>query len=246
MQHTDSYKFFYLHDRLGSVRQVINAAGSVIRLYSYDPFGQLVEQMAAPPLGLTNSFLFAGQWYDSEIGQYYLRARQYDPRIGRFTARDPVFGNFQEPLTLHAYLYCLNDPVNRIDPSGEMAAARVLVAPVLAGHLAHALAITIAVHAVTVANSNTSMDLAIAMEQGISDVIALVTVGVHPKTALEWATRSNLPKEYKWGDPRNIEYQIWEMEQGMQGNPQFRNNDPNKWWQRIILHILEFIDSLKG
>jgi RHS repeat-associated protein len=119
MQHTDSYKFFYLHDRLGSVRQVINAAGSVIRLYSYDPFGQLVEQMAAPPLGLTNSFLFAGQWYDSEIGQYYMRARQYDPRIGRFTARDPVFGNFQEPLTLHVYLYCLNDPVNNADPSGE-------------------------------------------------------------------------------------------------------------------------------
>jgi RHS repeat-associated protein len=96
--------------------------------------------MAAPPLGLTNSFLFAGQWYDSEIGQYYLRARQYDPRIGRFTARDPVFGNFQEPLTLHVYLYCLNDPVNRTDPSGEIAPvavyifAKAVVGAVLGGY----------------------------------------------------------------------------------------------------------------
>jgi hypothetical protein len=41
------------------------------------------------------------------------------PRIFRFTGRDPVLGDFREPFTLHAYLYCLNDPVNSIDPSGE-------------------------------------------------------------------------------------------------------------------------------
>jgi len=47
--------------------------------------------------------------------QYYLRARQYYPHIGRFTSRDPVFGQFEEPLTLHAYIYCINDPVNKMD-----------------------------------------------------------------------------------------------------------------------------------
>lgn len=36
----------------------------------------------------------------------------------RFTGRDPINGNNQEPLTLHKYLYCLNDPINRIDPLG--------------------------------------------------------------------------------------------------------------------------------
>ena len=63
--------------------------------------------------------MFTGQFYDSEIDEYYLRARQYDPYIGRFTSRDPVKGYFREPMTLHAYLYCLNDPVNRTDPTGE-------------------------------------------------------------------------------------------------------------------------------
>jgi RHS repeat-associated protein len=62
--------------------------------------------------------MFTGQYYDSEIAEYYLRARQYDPHIARFTARDLVFGQFEEPLTLHRYLYCRNNPVNMVDPQG--------------------------------------------------------------------------------------------------------------------------------
>jgi len=46
-------------------------------------------------------------------------ARQYHPTVYRFGRPDPVFGNFNEPATLHAYLYCLNDPINRTDPAGE-------------------------------------------------------------------------------------------------------------------------------
>ena len=64
------------------------------------------------------SFKFTGQYYDSEIDEYYLRARQYDPYIGRFTSRDPVLGKFEELLTLHKYLYCENDPVNLFDLDG--------------------------------------------------------------------------------------------------------------------------------
>jgi hypothetical protein len=42
----------------------------------------------------------------------------YDTQIGRFTTRDPIVGNPQEPMSLHKYLYCFNDPMNRIDPLG--------------------------------------------------------------------------------------------------------------------------------
>jgi len=63
--------------------------------------------------------MFTGQYYDSEIDEYYLRARQYDPYISRFTSRDPVLGEFEEPLTLHKYLYCTNDPINKVDPTGQ-------------------------------------------------------------------------------------------------------------------------------
>jgi RHS repeat-associated protein len=48
---------------------------------------------------------------------YYCDARHYSS--GRFLTRDPVRGKFSEPMTLHQYLYCMNDPINRIDPTGE-------------------------------------------------------------------------------------------------------------------------------
>jgi RHS repeat-associated protein len=114
-QRIGTNKYFYLHDRLGSVRAVINASGSIVNSYTYDPFGAdySVSETVYNPFG------FTGQWYDSEIGQYYLRARMYDPQLMRFTSRDPIKGMYQEPMTLHQYLYCLNDPINATDPSGE-------------------------------------------------------------------------------------------------------------------------------
>ena len=114
-------KYFYVNDRLGSVRQVIDMSGSVKRNYTYSPFGQLLESGTASGAP-SNPFMFTGQWFDDEISQYYLRARMYDPTLMRFTARDPVRGKFEDPLTLHPYLYCLSDPLNRADPSGRIAA----------------------------------------------------------------------------------------------------------------------------
>ena len=109
-------KYSNLYDRLGSVRQVINSAGDVVNRYSYNPFGEM--HATETEESLLNPFKYTGQYFDSEIGQYYLRARQYEPYLGIFTANDPVDGKFEEPLTLHKYLYCTNDPINRIDPLG--------------------------------------------------------------------------------------------------------------------------------
>ncbi|HML75724.1 MAG TPA: RHS repeat-associated core domain-containing protein, partial [Anaerohalosphaeraceae bacterium] len=47
--------------------------------------------------------------------------RQYDPQLLRFTSRDPVFGGRENPLSLHRYLYCANDPINRLDRNGKFA-----------------------------------------------------------------------------------------------------------------------------
>ena len=116
-QHNGSHEadlYFYLHDRLGSVREIIDTSADVQQLYTYDPFGDLIESDGS----FDNPFMFTGQWYDDEIDQYYLRARMYDPVIMRFTGRDPVNGEFTEPMILHKYLYCLNNPINGIDPQG--------------------------------------------------------------------------------------------------------------------------------
>lgn len=108
-------RYFYIHDRLGSIRQIIDTSANVVKYYTYESFGEVLEEDGA----LSNNMIFTGQYFDAEIDQYYLRARQYDPHIGRFTARDPIDGQFKQPLTLHKYLYCINDPINGIDPKGR-------------------------------------------------------------------------------------------------------------------------------
>jgi hypothetical protein len=36
----------------------------------------------------------------------------------RFTSKDSVDGKFEEPLSLHKYLYCQNESISRIDTVG--------------------------------------------------------------------------------------------------------------------------------
>ena len=72
-------RYFYLHDRLGSVRLLIDTSANVKNRYIYDPFGQLHDDSADYEETITNPFKFTGQYFDADIDQYYLRARQYDP-----------------------------------------------------------------------------------------------------------------------------------------------------------------------
>ncbi|UBF29493.1 hypothetical protein K9N68_06825 [Kovacikia minuta CCNUW1] len=62
--------------------------------------------------------MFAGEQYDSNLGDYYLRARYYSSDTGRFTRRDDFEGRRDEPLTLHRYIYTNSNPANGIDPTG--------------------------------------------------------------------------------------------------------------------------------
>jgi len=106
----------------------------VVNTYTYNPFGQdLTSEIAET---IDNNFKFTGQWYDSEIDQYYLRARMYDPVIMRFSDIDPVKGKLQKPITLHKYLYCGNNPINHVDLDGRFFSfATILVANVMESHL---------------------------------------------------------------------------------------------------------------
>ncbi len=111
--------YFYVHDRLGSVRMVVDDTGAAVCSYTYRPYGAFYEGECVETAGVDNPWKFTGQYYDAEIEQYYLRARQYDPTMMRFTSRDPKEGDEFNPLTIHKYLYCANEPVNRVDKKGE-------------------------------------------------------------------------------------------------------------------------------
>jgi RHS repeat-associated protein/uncharacterized repeat protein (TIGR01451 family) len=106
---------FYGYDGHGSVRSLTNETGAVTDSYDYDAFGNVVNRAGATP----NSYLFAGERFDSALGIYYNRARYYDQRTGRFWSMDPKEGDDQDPMSLHRYLYAANNPVNFTDPSGQ-------------------------------------------------------------------------------------------------------------------------------
>ena len=105
---------YYQPDALGSVRQLVNAAGTVIQPRSYEPFG---KQLSAAGNPLTK-YAFTGEWQDP-TGLIFLRARYYDPVTGRFTSKDPVQGSLSLPGTLNPYTYAVNNPLRYTDPSGE-------------------------------------------------------------------------------------------------------------------------------
>jgi RHS repeat-associated protein len=104
----------------------VDAAGNVSDSYAYDAFGLMLggNPTAANP-SLT-PLLHNSEMYGSGSGMYYLRARSYDPGVGRFTSVDPVAGRLDQPETLHRYIFGANDPVNNVDPSGELSLAATI------------------------------------------------------------------------------------------------------------------------
>lgn len=96
--------------------QLTDESGTVIRTYEYDSFGNEVN----PDGKDENPFRYCGEYYAKETEEIYLRARYYQPEVGRFLTRDSYTGEEDEPLSLHLYTYCGNDSVNRIDPSGNV------------------------------------------------------------------------------------------------------------------------------
>jgi len=62
---------------------------------------------------------YAGQMYDNESGLYYLRARYYDPRIGRFISEDTNKGDINNPSSLNLYTYCWGNPLKYVDLDGH-------------------------------------------------------------------------------------------------------------------------------
>lgn len=106
---------WYLADRLGSVRELANAAGDVVDSVVYDSFGNVVTE-TNPAFG--DRFKFTAREYDGETGLYYYRARYYDPATGRFLSQDPL--GFRAGDT-NLQRYVGNSPTNFTDPSGLQA-----------------------------------------------------------------------------------------------------------------------------
>ena len=100
---------YYHRDEQLSTVFVTDGQGEIRNSYQYDAFGIPLETTEQ----LNNRIRYTGQQYDDVTGQYYLRARYYNPVAGRFMQEDIYQGD-----GLNLYAYCGNNPVVYYDPSG--------------------------------------------------------------------------------------------------------------------------------
>jgi RHS repeat-associated protein len=105
---------YYLgYDQVGSLRVVTDTSGNVVKQVDYDSFGNIITDSDA---AFAVPFGFAGGLHDRDTGMVKFGYRNYDPEIGRWTAKDPI-GFAGGDIDLYGYVQ--NDPVNWIDPNGR-------------------------------------------------------------------------------------------------------------------------------
>ena len=125
--------FFYNHELytyrknlFGDITEIYKGSELVVK-YKYDAWGNHkvcdkndVEATNEAFIGYLNPLRYRGYYYDNLTGLYYLKARYYDPTIGRFISPDGI--EYLEPDNvngLNLYAYCANNPVMYVDPSGH-------------------------------------------------------------------------------------------------------------------------------
>ncbi len=118
----DGREGFYHTDGLGSTRAITDNVGLITDRYTYDAFGVLLDEEGT----FGNSFQFAGEQRDEATGLDYLRARYYDPELGRFISQDPFPGYMSDPYSQHNYQYAHSNPVNNTDPTGYFSMGQVM------------------------------------------------------------------------------------------------------------------------
>ncbi|MCR5092185.1 MAG: hypothetical protein K6B51_05785 [Bacilli bacterium] len=119
----------YLYERgaQGDVLRVYDRSGAVVAEYAYDAYGNCEVLADVGGIASLNPFRYRGYYFDAETGLYYLNARYYDPRLGRFLSPDSL--SYLDPSAaagMNLYAYCQCDPVNNVDPSGHLVTALIL------------------------------------------------------------------------------------------------------------------------
>jgi RHS repeat-associated protein len=104
--------YYLTYDQVGSLRVVADSSGNVVKSTQYDSFGNILDD-SNPSFEVP--FGFAGGLHDRDTGLVRFGYRDFDPDIGRWTAKDPIgFSGGDTDL----YGYVLNDPINFVDPDG--------------------------------------------------------------------------------------------------------------------------------
>lgn len=111
-QATSGSQSFYTNDHLNSVRESTDASGNILSEYAYSPYGTVSKVQ-----GVVNSdYQFAGLYLHQRSSLNLTSYRVYSSSLGRWLSRDPI----QEEGGTNLYGYVANDPIDEVDPTGQL------------------------------------------------------------------------------------------------------------------------------
>lgn len=103
----------------GDIIAIYDGSGTCYATYGYDAWGRFTIFTNVDDIANINPFKYRGYYFDSESNLYYLNSRYYDPEIGRFISPDSTdYLDLENINGLNLYVYCKNNPVINVDPSG--------------------------------------------------------------------------------------------------------------------------------
>ncbi len=215
---TNGSWYYYIYNAHGDVVGLVNDSGTVVNTYEYTPWGEIHNETET----VDNPIKYAGEYYDDEIDMIYLRARYYNPQIGRFTSLDIEEGEIAIPLDMNRYVYCRNNPIKYIDPSGQavLAASAALLA----------------------------LGKAVQIVAGVVSIVALSALTAYQINSLtksaSYSSTKSASYYMDWGKDENGKRHVLKGSKGSEGShgPIWKkfNIDPNNnndWWK--LLPILQ-------
>jgi len=221
--------YYYVYNLQGDVVGLANASKKLVVEYTYDPWGMpltLAGTMAAT-LGLDNPYRYRSYVYDDETGLYYLRARYYNPALRRFINADAVLGSIGRLPSHNPFVYCINNPVDLIDPTGCSPSAAAMAA---------AMAAAIAAAAAIVAAAAVAIAAAIATKAAAAKAAAAKAAAT-TTTAVELLSDEDIWRDFSSGE-RNVEVTDlitkrvfnaeWKQDAAVHAHLWFGNNDEDK------------------
>jgi len=113
-----TFTYYYHYDAQSTVVGVSDTTGHLAERYVYDVWGQQQLTVPNPGIGTQNKFGYTGEALDPGTGLIYLRARYYDPTLGRFISKDPLNGFERSPQALNRFVYVRNNPATLTDRTG--------------------------------------------------------------------------------------------------------------------------------